>query len=1011
MSSFNHGFSFTLALVLILFGCSSIHENVVGPDPFPELSTATRTIDSSRYLWGHWNIEVAANRQSATLTPIRQANAHLNAIRMLEDSPCNACLKITGISPSSNGTILVDLELTHPSTNPTLTGFDVRGIAMFSGTHTFTVSGLTMPNRNFGDGELVNPDGYTALYNLTTSGKGPNGIEGYIEGRLASDLPPSALLNGYKRFITDDPENTRNAFIAGSIATATYEIDMPDGVFVFGYAIDANWAVPEVIPVENPISDFPPEANCPEPWQLSVSIQHVGQGINDLGGESELIIDVYDWQGKESHLQPIVECPQLFDGEVFGSFVESNTKYDRYAAVISNKNLAALGLYRCLVSIEDVEQFTTPPWLDLTAYQVFHADVIEHQNIPPTASAGFGPDPQKICDPVYFFNQGSEDPDGTISTYQWDWDNDGVWDESGESASHEWDAPGVYKVQFSVTDNAGDSDSLDEPLNIIVNNVLPTATANVNKLEVMENNPLNFDGSESHDNDCVGEIVSYEWDWNNDGDFEDSGVQVSHAWPFEGLYEVQLRVTDDEGGSDLLNTPIEIHVVHNQGWAGTWGSNVNEDKAWCVATDPLGNFYVAGHISGDTDFDPGNGGEYFDEENGRTYVSKFNADGEFEWVSQFGGLAWLQPWDITADGQGNCYIVTSDGQIKKFDTNGNPGWTQSWDIGHTWSAGPEQYVTNFMGIECTNEGDVYVCGFSKNDLPWDGGIEVDGSDAFLAKFDTNGVNQWAAAWGGTSLGSLPFENPAEFASDLAIDTEGNIVVTGSFGGVCDFDPSPESYLIEGTQDVFVTKFTPDGDHLWAVKWGEMGSNTDYYSFGVATDSANDIYLAGQYYLDACLVKFSSVGEYQWLRFWGYSVLTKQWAFDVAVDSLDYVYVTGQTDSYAIGYQPLDFDPDPVDADWITPLGRFNSYLCKYDTDGDYKWCRLWGSDDTFDSVSPPTDFGHDLAVDPFDSIFVAGNLLGCADFNPDPNGEEWHCTQDFTQDAYVVKFLSNGFWE
>jgi len=49
----------------------------------------------------------------------------------------------------------------------------VRGIAMFDGSHLFPQSGLAMSDGTMGDGELLNADGYTTLYNSSTVGHGP----------------------------------------------------------------------------------------------------------------------------------------------------------------------------------------------------------------------------------------------------------------------------------------------------------------------------------------------------------------------------------------------------------------------------------------------------------------------------------------------------------------------------------------------------------------------------------------------------------------------------------------------------------------------------------------------------------------------------------------------------------------------------------------------------------------------------------------------------------------------
>ena len=51
-------------------------------------------------------------------------------------------------------------------------------------------------------------------------------------------------------------------------------------------------------------------------------------------------------------------------------------------------------------------------------------------------------------------------------------------------------------------------------------------------------------------------IVSYEWDWNYDGatfnPSGDTGATQSHTWMDNGTYSVAVRVTDDDGSTDIL---------------------------------------------------------------------------------------------------------------------------------------------------------------------------------------------------------------------------------------------------------------------------------------------------------------------------------------------------------------------------------------------------------------------------------------------------------------------------
>ncbi|MFH1676871.1 MAG: PKD domain-containing protein, partial [bacterium] len=185
----------------------------------------------------------------------------------------------------------------------------------------------------------------------------------------------------------------------------------------------------------------------------------------------------------------------------------------------------------------------------------------------PVALAKASPNPQTVCEQVDFSDDGSYDPDGgSIIKYEWDWENDGIFDEEGVSTDHSWQIPGTYWVQFRVTDDEGESDQLDNPLEIVIENALPTAVASADNYSPKTGDEINFDASLSFDNDCNGESISnYEWDWDYDGDFvaDETGVSPIHSYSSEGTYYVMLRVTDDEGEWAMLDEPLEITVSQN----------------------------------------------------------------------------------------------------------------------------------------------------------------------------------------------------------------------------------------------------------------------------------------------------------------------------------------------------------------------------------------------------------------------------------------------------------------
>ncbi len=67
---------------------------------------------------------------------------------------------------------------------------------------------------------------------------------------------------------------------------------------------------------------------------------------------------------------------------------------------------------------------------------------------------------------------------------------------------------------------------------------------------------VNFSGGLSSDPD--GEIVRYEWDFQNDGEIDKEDKIVSHSFGGTGTFEVLLRVTDDEGNTDSTTKTVEV---------------------------------------------------------------------------------------------------------------------------------------------------------------------------------------------------------------------------------------------------------------------------------------------------------------------------------------------------------------------------------------------------------------------------------------------------------------------
>jgi hypothetical protein len=77
----------------------------------------------------------------------------------------------------------------------------------------------------------------------------------------------------------------------------------------------------------------------------------------------------------------------------------------------------------------------------------------------PVAKASASSIDDFVRNPIHFSSEGSHAPDGgSISVYEWDWQNDGTYDSLGKEVIHSFNEPGTYTVKLTVLDNRGKTD-------------------------------------------------------------------------------------------------------------------------------------------------------------------------------------------------------------------------------------------------------------------------------------------------------------------------------------------------------------------------------------------------------------------------------------------------------------------------------------------------------------------------------------------------------------------------
>ncbi|MHA2428302.1 MAG: PKD domain-containing protein, partial [Candidatus Hermodarchaeia archaeon] len=142
---------------------------------------------------------------------------------------------------------------------------------------------------------------------------------------------------------------------------------------------------------------------------------------------------------------------------------------------------------------------------------------------------------------IRFDASGSEDSDGSIINYLWDFGDETT--AVGVKVNHAYDDDGVYTVTLTVIDDDGATASTSAVKT--VSNRPPVALFTENATKVEKGEGIRFDASESYDLD--GDIVSYFWDFGDGTNSTD--VAVDHAYAEDGNYTVTMTVTDDDGAS------------------------------------------------------------------------------------------------------------------------------------------------------------------------------------------------------------------------------------------------------------------------------------------------------------------------------------------------------------------------------------------------------------------------------------------------------------------------------
>jgi len=249
-----------------------------------------------------------------------------------------------------------------------------------------------------------------------------------------------------------------------------------------------------------------------------------------------------------------------------------------------------------------------------------------------------------VFDASASFDSGGASPG--ISTYEWDFDGDDVFDlAGGPIVTNTYTIGGTYATKLRVTDldaNTHESTRLVIPVSAPI--AVIDVSTNFGPVPLV----VSFSGTNSYDQ-SAGTVELYEWDFDGDGNYEGTNTSGVTNWTFmtPGPVTVNLRVTDNDGESNVTSTAL---ILMPNGTAGTHvesnGMVVMEGENFVLTDprlDPVGATYtarssIAGHVgTGYVGTANVTGGATWDTGCEVSYYVRINTPGTYKiWMRRYG---------------------------------------------------------------------------------------------------------------------------------------------------------------------------------------------------------------------------------------------------------------------------------------------------------------------------------------------------------------------------------------
>lgn len=397
-------------------------------------------------------------------------------------------------------------------------------------------------------------------------------------------------------------------------------------------------------------------------------------------------------------------------------------------------------------------------------------------------------------------------------------------------------------------------------------------------------------------------------------------------------------------------------IVRN--W-GTYYGGTALDQGYNCDVDTNGFVYLVGETQSATQIATSGSHQQTYATNVDAYLVKYDSLGVRQWATYYGGSIQDHGRIVKLDPSGNiflagktnstnaistagCHQPTKGSSVDAFLVKFNSSGVRLW--GTYYGGGGTEGIS---GCATDSVGNVYISGYTTSTT----GISTPGShqqssgglnEAFLAKFDGNGIRQWGTYYGGSG---------DELGTECTLDNNNNIIMTGTTSSTTNISTiGSHQEVYAGGNDAFMVQFNDNGVRQWGTYFG--GPNYDYgFSCKSATNgtlffsgsaiSTSGVSTIGAYQenhgggtSDGFLTSFTNTGQRIWGTYFGGSANDEVLCF---LDEANNVFLVGST--YSAGLSTSDGFQTAIG-------GGQDGLLAKFKSNGVLLWSTYYGGANT-----------------------------------------------------------------